>query len=83
VETCLIDHLPAIRHAGISEVIIDARGRSGAYAGAMTRIYRDAVERVNAGAEEGTMQSGSLKEQIRSLAYGGITAGHFLRGLKE
>jgi len=43
VETCLVDHLPAIRRAGISEVVIDARGRTGAYAGAMTRIYRDAT----------------------------------------
>ena len=33
VETCLIDHLPAIRQAGISEVVIDSRGRTGCMAG--------------------------------------------------
>ena len=81
VETCLIDHLPAIRKAGIGEVVIDARGRTGAYAGAMTRIYREAITRCGgAGTGDG---SGVLKEQVKALAYGGITAGHFLRGLKE
>jgi putative protease len=82
VETCLVDHLPAIRKAGISDVVIDARGRTGAYAGAMTRIYREAVDRMSAGTYTGE-QAGILKERIKPLAYGGITAGHFLRGLKE
>jgi putative protease len=83
VETCLVDHLPAIRQAGISEVIIDARGRTGAYAGAMTRIYRDAIGRESAGSGTKDVHCGSLKDRIKTLAWGGITAGHFLRGLKE
>jgi U32 family peptidase len=82
VETCLIDHLPAIRKAGISEVVIDARCRTSAYAGAMTRIYREAITRCGAGTGTGDGY-GVLKEQVKALAYGGITAGHFLRGLKE
>jgi putative protease len=82
VETCLVDHLPAIRKAGISEVVIDTRGRTGAYTGAITRIYRDAVDQVNAGAVTGDW-CGPLKDRIKALACGGITAGHFLRGLKE
>ncbi len=83
VETCLVDHLPAIRQAGISEVVIDARGRTGAYAGAMTRIYRDAMGRDSAGSGTKDMHDGSLKDRIKALAWGGITTGHFLRGLKE
>jgi putative protease len=78
VETCLADHLPAIRQAGISEIVIDARGRTGAYAGAMVRIYRDATGQTGV---PGDRQE--LKERIKALACGGITAGHFLRGLKE
>jgi putative protease len=81
VETCLIDYLPAILQAGISEVVIDARGRTSAYAGAMTRIYRDAIARCDVGA--GTRDLTVLKDRVKPLAYGGITAGHFLRGLKE
>jgi putative protease len=82
VETCLIDHLPAIQETGISEVVIDARGRNGAYTGAMVRIYRDAASRVTTG-ESTKEQSGLLKDRVKPLAYGGITAGHFLRGLME
>lgn len=82
VETCLIDHLPAIRQAGISEVVIDTRGRTGAYAGTMTQIYGKAIEQVNNGAGTGDRIK-SLKDRIKSLACGGITTGHFLRGLKE
>ena len=64
------------------QIVIDARGRTGAYAGAMTRIYRDATRQNNdtTGTKEKT---GLLKDRIMPLAYGGITAGHFLRGLKE
>jgi putative protease len=82
VETCLVDHLPAIRKAGIAEIVVDARGRSGAYAGAMTQIYREATVRVNAGTST-KEASGLLKDRAKAIAYGGITAGHFLRGLKE
>ena len=82
VETCLIDHLPAIRQAGISEVVIDTRGRTGAYAGTMTQIYRKAIDLVNDGAVTEN-QIKSLKDRIKTLACGGITSGHFLRGLKE
>lgn len=79
-ETCLIDYLPAIRHAGISGVFIDACGRTGEYAGAMTRIYLDAIRQVESGTISGLPR---LKDRIKTLAYGGITAGHFLRGLRE
>ncbi len=82
VETCLVDHLPAIRKAGVSEVVIDARGRTAAYTGAMTRIYQEVLEKVNTGT--GTADGvGQQKDHIKTLAYGGITTGHFLRGLKE
>jgi putative protease len=82
VETCLIDHLPAIRDAGISGVVIDARGRPGAYAAEMTRIYTDAIRATGPGAP-GEFRPAALKERVKAMAYGGITAGHFVRGLKE
>jgi len=79
VETSLLDHLPVIARAGINDVVIDARGRTEPYAGEMTRIYREGLAHVMAG----THIPASLKEQVRARALGGITAGHFLRGLKE
>jgi hypothetical protein len=49
----------------------------------MVRIYRDAITRGSSGAGTEDTSPRSLKERIKALAYGGITAGHFLRGLKE
>jgi putative protease len=83
VETCLLDHLPAIAGAGISDVVIDARGRPEAYAGEMTRIYRQALGYVNAGKLVPEKEAAFFKEQVRARALEGITAGHFVRGRKE
>jgi putative protease len=82
VETCLVDHLPAIIKAGIGSIVIDARGRTGAYAGTMVQIYRQARDLASAG-ELHKEVAEEFRNQARALSYGGITAGHFLRGLKE
>jgi U32 family peptidase len=84
-ELCLIDYLPDIRAAGISEVAVDARGRPPAYVKEMTQIYRSAVDLTGTGGNTGTrtQQLAALKERIKSIALGGITAGHFIRGLRE
>jgi U32 family peptidase len=84
-ELCLIDQLPAIRAAGIRDVAIDGRGRPPAYLREMTQIYRSAADRTNAGGDMGTLtgELAALKERVRGMALGGITAGHFLRGLRE
>jgi len=83
-ELCLLDHLPAIRESGVREVAIDCRGKTSRYTQEMTAIYEEAIGYVNSG------QAGSrdqkltlLKERARKIAAGGITAGHFLRGLME
>jgi putative protease len=81
VETCLIDHLPALVSAGISIITIDARGRGPHYAGEMTGIYREAIVSYREGTWERTIEG--LKERIQDRALGGITAGAFVRGKKE
>ena len=83
-ELCLIDQLPAIRDAGITGIAIDARYRPPEYTAKMVTLYREAVEilRTRTGKErEGEL--GHLKERVREIAMGGITSGHFIRGLKE
>ncbi|MFA4859229.1 DUF3656 domain-containing protein [Methanoregula sp.] len=83
-ELCLIDHLPAIRQAGINEVVIDARGRPARYTQEMTRIYRAAVDYTNTTKASHNDRHLSLwKEEAKKISCGGITTGHFLRGLKE
>ena len=82
-ELCLVDHLPEIMDMGISEVVIDARGRPGAYVSEMTRIYREALGITAAQKSGGEKQLRALKDQIKKISMGEITAGHFMRGLKE
>ncbi len=80
-ETCLIDNLPSLLAAGVSEAVIDTRGRTLAYTGEICRIYREAVDATNAGLPAGrTAVLKNLKDRVRRIALGGITAGHFTRG---
>ena len=84
-ELCLIDQLPDIRAAGISEVAVDARGRPPVYVREMTRIYRSAVDLTGSrgDAMARAKELAALKERVKRIALGGITAGHFIRGLRE
>jgi putative protease len=84
-ELCLIDRLPEIRAAGIREVAVDVRGKPPAYVHEMTRIYRSAVDLTDTAGQSGTpaQELAVLREQVKQIAFGGITTGHFLRGLVE
>lgn len=75
VETCLLDHLPALSLASIDAVLIDARGRGPVYTREMTGLYRRALGLLS---EEGMWADARVtpvKEEIRRIALGGITAG--------
>jgi putative protease len=82
-EICLIDHLLSIMQIGINEVVIDARGRTGSYAREMIRLYREAILLAKKGVRTDDPRFEHLKDAVKHLAVGGITAGHFIRGLKE
>jgi putative protease len=81
-ETCLQDLMPELFRIGLDGIAVDARGRTRKYAREMTEIYLETIELTKAGgppAEE--LQA--LKERIRPMALGGITYGHFIKGLKD
>ena len=80
VETCLIDHLPRIASMGIGTIAIDLRGRTALYAETMIGLYSEALKRLSAGETEDIE---SLKARARGISLGGITAGHFLRGVQR
>jgi U32 family peptidase len=82
-EMCLIDHLPSLMQVGINEVVIDARGRTGTYTGDMIRLYQEGILLAKKGVHAEDHQFELLKDAVKRLAVGGITAGHFIRGLKE
>jgi putative protease len=82
-EICLIDHLPSLMQIGINEVVIDAHGRTGTYTGEMIRLYREAILLAKKRVRTDDHQFDHLKDAVKRLAIGGITTGHFIRGLKE
>jgi putative protease len=83
VETCLLDLMPELFRVGLDGIAIDARGRTRKYAREMTEIYLSAIELTNAGSPTLDRDLQALKEDARARSLGGITTGHFLRGLKE
>ena len=82
-ETCLLDQMPEIFAIDLDGVAVDARGRTGEYAREMTKIYKKAIDLTQRGGETLRQDLESLKESIRPLALGGITHGHFQKGLKD
>lgn len=83
VETCLIDYMPKIFEIGLDGIAIDARGRTERYTKEMTELYTRAIELTEKGGISLEKDLESLKEEARQISLGGITTGHFLKGLKE
>jgi putative protease len=81
VETCLVDRMPELLGIGFDSLVIDARGRTERYAEDVARIYAEslAIARNPGPPMEGDLAR--LKELIKERAIGGITSGHFLRGV--
>lgn len=71
VETCLVDHLDEILDSGVAILGIELRGRTEEYAACVCGAYRSALT-------GGTIES--VKDDIRSISWGGITTGPFLGG---
>lgn len=76
-DLCLLDRLPEIAGMGIGSIAIDARYRSPRYTREITGIYQMALEMPE---EEGFS---SLLSRARKFSGGGITSGHFDRGVVE
>jgi len=82
-ETCLLDQMPEIFAIGLDGIALDARGRTREYASEMTVAYRKAIDLTEKGCETLRRDLEILKEAIRPLTLGGITHGHFQKGLKD
>lgn len=82
-ETCLVDLMPEIVSAGLNGIALDARGRTLEYAQKMTEAYKTAISLTEKGSGNLRQELISLKEAIVPLTIGGITHGHFIKGLKD
>lgn len=82
-EICLVDLMPRIFEIGLDGIAIDARGRTGKYAREMAEIYQKAIWLTEKGGSDLETELGSLKEKARAISLGGITTGHFIKGLRD
>jgi putative protease len=82
-ETCLVDFMPMLFEIGLDGIAIDARGRTGKYAREMAEIYQKAISLTEKGRPDLKTDLGSLKEKARAISLGGITTGHFIKGLRD
>jgi putative protease len=82
-ETCLVDYMPQLFEIGLDGIAIDARGRTEKYAREMAGIYLEAINLSEKGGPDLKANLKSLKEKARAISLGGITAGHFVKGLKD
>ena len=82
-ETCLLDQMPRLFQIGLDGLAIDARGRTEKYASQMAQIYAKAIDLTAKAVESLPEELEKLKEELRPLALGGITHGHFIKGLKD
>ena len=82
-ETCIIDHLDALVDAGIRSVAIDCRIHTGEYAQTVVRAYGSASAHLSAGERLKGEEMQARKVELQRMAPGGITSGHFLKGVTE
>jgi putative protease len=68
---------------GITAVLIDARGRTGIYTRDMIYLYQEAIQLAKKDVPANDPHFRNLKDAAKRIALGGITAGHFIRGLQE
>ena len=82
-ETSLLKYIPAILDAGVGTIVIDARGRTPAYTGAMAAIYTEALTIARDGGGDVPARLAPLVQRVRGIALGSLTAMHYARGLSE
>jgi putative protease len=83
VETCLLDYMPEICELGVDAIAIDARNRTGEYAREVTEFYCEAIDIVKNHPRNLTKRLKNLKIEVKKRSMGGITTGHYLRGLRN
>ena len=82
-ETCLIDRIGNLVRGGIDALVIDARGKTPEYAREMVSIYREALAVADQDTGQRDQDKEFLRDRVKAIALGGITAGHYTRGVRD
>ena len=69
----MLDHIPGIVRAGVSSIRIEARGVDSKRAGAITRLYRAALDGRSA-------RDSKIQSTCKGIT-GEYTTGHYRRGV--
>ncbi len=78
-EVSLIDHLPSLIQAGAGNFAIDGRDKGPHYLEKMSKYYKKALNESLEPSEDFKVEK--LKNKIKKISLGGITAGNFIRGV--
>jgi putative protease len=75
-DLCLLEHLPALRAAGVSSVKIEGRMKSSYYVAVVTRVYRRMIDLLAREDGEVSMETmASLKNELTRVSHRGYTRG--------
>ena len=83
-DLCLLEHLPALKAAGVSSVKIEGRMKSSYYVAVVTRVYRrmlDLLAREKGGIAQETITF--LKNELSRVSHRGYTSGFAAGKLAE
>ena len=76
----LLPYLPALAAAGVKSLKIEGRMKSPEYVGTVVRVYRNALHRLEAGAENFTVEPDEL-QNIETVFNRGLSAGYLHQDL--
>ena len=83
-DLCLLEHLPALRAAGVSSVKIEGRMKSSYYVAVVTRVYRRMIDLLDQEDGEVSMETmATLKNELTRVSHRGYTTGFAAGELAE
>ncbi len=75
-DLCLLEHLPALRAAGVSSVKIEGRMKSSYYVAVVTRVYRRMIDLLDQEDGEVSRETmATLKNELTRVSHRGYTTG--------
>jgi len=75
-DLCLLEHLPALRAAGVSSVKVEGRMKSSYYVAVVTRVYRRMIDLLAREDGEVSMETmATLKNELTRVSHRGYTQG--------
>ncbi|WP_066640323.1 DUF3656 domain-containing U32 family peptidase [Desulfolucanica intricata] len=79
-DLCVLEDVPELSKMGISSFRIEARHEDFNYVRKVATIYREALDSVGVGSDKDLQK---VKEVLTELVPGGLTKGHYYRGVIE